>query len=189
MNGWVVLALNSLILTGRTLRTFSSVVSECLPLGLFQEASATRSPLKDDWPEVTLKVALTLAPGATGSENVDAPEATAVQPLSVLTLSLTPIADSSVLLVKVTVVGDEEPGVKVCTRGGRVDRRRRRQAYGLHGILARNDVRLDQLVGGVCREGVGSGDGALVERALRADAVIAAVAEQNEIGRASCRER
>src|ERR1039458_1125898 len=118
MNGWVVLALNSLILTGRTLRTFSAVVSECLPVGLFQEASATRSPLKDDWPEVTLKVALTLAPGATGSENVDAPEATAVQPLGVLRLSLTPIADSSVLLVKVTVVGDEEPGVKLCTRGG-----------------------------------------------------------------------
>src|ERR1039458_7643259 len=90
MNGWVVLALNSLILTGRTLRTFSAVVSECLPVGLFQEASATRSPLKDDWPEV--RVAFRVAPGATGAENVEAREATAVQPLGVLRLSLTPVA-------------------------------------------------------------------------------------------------
>src|ERR1039458_1518003 len=75
--------------------------------------------------------------------------------------------------------GGRGAGRKGLHTGGRVDRRRRRQAYGLHGILCRNDVRLDQLVGGVCREGVGSGDGALVERALRADAVIAAVAEQN----------
>src|ERR1035441_4133791 len=118
MNGWVVRALNSLILTGRTLRTFSAAVSERLPLGLIQEASATKSPLKDDWPDVTLKVALTLAPGATGAGNVEAPDATAVQPLGALRLSFTPVAGSSVLLVKVMVVADEDPGVKVCTPGG-----------------------------------------------------------------------
>ena len=103
---------------GSTLRTFSAVVSERLPLGLVQDASATRSPLKADWPDVTLKVALTLAPGATGSENVDAPEATAVQPLGALRLRLTLVVGTSVLLVKVTVVEEEDPGVKVCTPGG-----------------------------------------------------------------------
>ena len=60
---------NSLILIGLTFRTFSAVVSDCvLPLAWFvHEALPTRSPLKAAGPEVTLKVALTLAPGATGS--------------------------------------------------------------------------------------------------------------------------
>ena len=63
---------NSLILIGLTFRTFSAVVSDCLaPLvTLVHEALPTRSPLKGAGPEVTLKVALTLAPGATGSANV-----------------------------------------------------------------------------------------------------------------------
>ena len=63
---------NSLILTGLTFRTFSAVVSDCFaPLaGFVHEALPTRSPLKAAGPEVTLKVALTLAPGATGSANV-----------------------------------------------------------------------------------------------------------------------
>src|SRR5215475_5088248 len=60
---------NSLILTGLTFRTFSAVVSDCFaPLVWFVHwAWPTRSPLKAAGPEVTLKVALTLAPGATGS--------------------------------------------------------------------------------------------------------------------------
>src|ERR1017187_3538038 len=60
---------NSLILIGLTFRTFSAVVSDCvLPVaGFVHEALLTRSPLKAAGPEVTLKVALTLAPGATGS--------------------------------------------------------------------------------------------------------------------------
>ena len=63
---------NSLILTGLTFRTFSAVVSDCFwPVDWFvQEALPIRSPLKAAGPEVTLKVALTLAPGATGSANV-----------------------------------------------------------------------------------------------------------------------
>ena len=63
---------NSLILTGLTFRTFSAVVSDCFaPLvGFVHEALPTRSPLKAAGPEVTLKVALTLAPGATGSAKV-----------------------------------------------------------------------------------------------------------------------
>ena len=75
---------NSLILIGLTFRTFSAVVSDCVaPLVWFvHEALPTRSPLKAAGPEVTLKVALTLAPGATGSANVFdvsvAPETTEV---------------------------------------------------------------------------------------------------------------
>src|ERR1017187_5902753 len=63
---------NSLILIGLTFRTFSAVVSDCfLPFaGFVHETLPTRSPLKAAGPEVTLKVALTLAPGATGSTNV-----------------------------------------------------------------------------------------------------------------------
>ena len=63
---------NSFTLTGLTFRTFSAVVSVCvLPLTwFFHEASPIRSPLKIAGPEVTLKVALTVAPGATGSTNI-----------------------------------------------------------------------------------------------------------------------
>src|SRR5438045_3646005 len=59
---------NSLSLTELTFRTFSTVVSDCvLPAGFVQEALPTISPLNAAEPEVTLKVALTVAPGATGS--------------------------------------------------------------------------------------------------------------------------
>src|SRR5689334_839160 len=61
---------NSLIFTALAFRTFSTVVSDCLfPLVALHVAWPTKSPLKDIGPEVTLKVALTLAPGATASEN------------------------------------------------------------------------------------------------------------------------
>src|SRR6185437_9501430 len=99
MNGCVVCELNSLILTAGALRTFSAIVSERLPPAPVQEASATRSPLKDAAPEVTLKVVLTLAPGTTASEKVAAPEGTAVQPFGAVRLSLTPVAGSLVMLV------------------------------------------------------------------------------------------
>src|ERR1044071_3433683 len=64
---------NSLILMGLTFRTFSTVVSDFLPpfVGFVHEALPTRSPLKATGPEVTLKVALTLAPGATESNVAD----------------------------------------------------------------------------------------------------------------------
>src|SRR5215472_14326085 len=62
---------NSLILIGLTFRTFSAVVSDCvLPEWFVHEALPTRSPLKGAGPEVILKVAVTLAPGATGSVNI-----------------------------------------------------------------------------------------------------------------------
>src|SRR6476646_175433 len=66
------LTANSLILIGLTLRTFAAIFSDCVwPLDeLVHEALPTRSPLKAAGPEVTLNVALTLAPGATGSVNL-----------------------------------------------------------------------------------------------------------------------
>src|ERR1017187_4835546 len=60
---------NSLILTGIALRTFSTATSVCglKPAEPVHVALPRRSPLKATGPEVTLKAALTLAPGATGS--------------------------------------------------------------------------------------------------------------------------
>src|SRR3954465_4461219 len=121
MNALVELPLvrvrNSLILTGLTLRTFSVVVSDRLPpsASSFRGALPTRSPLKAAAPEVTLKVALTVAPGATASLNVTdvsvLPGTNDVQPLSgTVMLSFTPTAGDPVVFVNVTVVSWLEPG-------------------------------------------------------------------------------
>src|ERR1039458_7890718 len=111
---------NSLILTGLALRTFSAVVSDCgFPVAwLVHAALATRSPLKGAGPEVTLKLALTLAPGATGSAKVFTislpPETKAVHCLpGTARLKRRPAREAPVVLVKVTVVSCAEPGVKI----------------------------------------------------------------------------
>src|SRR5579863_2287875 len=95
---------NSLILIGLTLRTFSAVVSDCvLPVVWFvHEALPTRSPLNAAGPEVTLKVALTLAPVATGSAIVSdvsfVPETKEVHCLlGTAILNLTPAAGAVVV--------------------------------------------------------------------------------------------
>src|SRR5687767_8766213 len=64
---------NSLILIGLMFRTFSVVVSRRLaPVARFShEAVPIRSPLKGTGPEVIVKVALTVAPGATESNLFD----------------------------------------------------------------------------------------------------------------------
>src|SRR5664279_4888383 len=115
---------NSLILIGLTFRTFSAAVSDCFALvGLVHEALAIRSPLKAAGPEVTLKVALTLVPGATGSamvfEGSLVPETTADQPVAGAEMpNLTPFAGAVPVFVKVTMVSCEEAGEKVCKPGG-----------------------------------------------------------------------
>ena len=58
---------NSLILIGLVLRTFSAIDADCPSPHV---ALPIRSPLNGAGPEVTLNVALTLAPGATGSASV-----------------------------------------------------------------------------------------------------------------------
>ena len=114
---------NSLILTGLTFRTFSLVVSECfLPLGSFHCASPTRSPLKGVCPGVTLKVALTLAPGATALVNVFefsfVSVAEDVQCRGTEMLRRMWVAGSPVVFVKLTVVSCAEPSENVCKPGG-----------------------------------------------------------------------
>src|SRR5580658_9925945 len=110
---------NSLILTGLTLRTFSIAVSDCFrPLVGVHEALPTKSPLKAVGPEVTLKVALTLAPAATGPGVLAPPEANAVQPLGTEMLNSTPVAGAPVVFVNVTVTFCEEPGTNVWSPGG-----------------------------------------------------------------------
>src|SRR5260370_31245971 len=107
---------NSLILIGLTFRTFSAVVSDCVPprVGLVHEALPARSPLKAAGPAVTLKVALTLAPGATGSANVTdvwvEPGTTEVHCLlGTEMLNVTPTAGAPAVFVNVTVVSCEDP--------------------------------------------------------------------------------
>src|SRR5215471_8123352 len=115
----VVPARNSLILTGSTFRTFSVVVAVCLPpfAGLVHAATPVRSPLNERGPEVTVKVALTLAPGATESKVCDVsvvPGTTEAQSLpGSEMLSFTPTARDPVVFVNVTVESCEDPGVNV----------------------------------------------------------------------------
>src|SRR5215475_7638444 len=103
---------NSLILIGLTFRTFSAVISDCVrPLEFVHEAWPTRSPLKAAGPEVTLKVAFTLASGATGPAMVSdvsaLPDTTEVHCLGAVMLNLTPVTGAPVVLVNVTVVSCE----------------------------------------------------------------------------------
>src|SRR5216683_91764 len=129
MNALVELVLvparNSLILIGLTFRTFSAVVPDCLPPcpGFVHEALPIRSPLKAAGPEVTLNVALTLAPGATGWPNVtDVSSVPATKEVHCLLgtemLSLTPTAGDPVVFVNVTVLSCEDRGANVWSPGG-----------------------------------------------------------------------
>src|SRR5512136_1107553 len=117
--GEPALTRNSLILIWLTFRTFSAVVSDCgLPVaGFVHEALPTRSPLKAAGPEVTLKVALTLEPGATVSgisaDVLVAPGTTEVHCLGAVMLNLTPVTGAPVVFVNVTVVSCEVFGENV----------------------------------------------------------------------------
>src|SRR3954451_7445533 len=103
---------NSLILTGLVLRTFSAIETDSAP----QLAVATMSPLNAAGPEVTFKVRVTLAPGATGSAIVTG--ASAVHPPGTVRPSLTPVTAAPVVFVKVTLVSWLEPSENVCRPGG-----------------------------------------------------------------------
>src|SRR4051794_11650930 len=108
---------NSLILIGLAFRTFSAAVSECFAPAVVHEAFATRSPLNADEPEVTLNVALTVAPGATVS--VEAGDVfAAVHPLGTERLNWTPAAGAPVVFVNVMVVSCDVPGANVWSPGG-----------------------------------------------------------------------
>src|SRR5437868_14867634 len=110
---------NSLILIGLTFRTFWAVVSDCFaPLvWLVHWALPARSPLNAAGPDVTLKVALTLAPGATGSAIVTdvlvVPGTKDVHCLGAEILNWTPAAGAPVVFVNVRVVSCEDSGENV----------------------------------------------------------------------------
>src|SRR6185437_16776345 len=90
---------NSLIFTGLTLRTFPVVDSDRVLPWFVHEALPTRSPLNASGPEVTLNVALTLAPGATVCGVCEAPDATTVHPFGAEMLSFTFVAGAPVVFV------------------------------------------------------------------------------------------
>src|SRR5215470_10911204 len=118
LDGEPELMRNSLILIGLTFRTFSVVVSEWVRLFTVQEALPTRSPLKAAGPDVTLNVALTLAPGATGSANFFdvslLPETNEVHCLfGTAMLNVTPVAGASIVFVNVAVISCCDPGENV----------------------------------------------------------------------------
>src|SRR3954471_11649651 len=120
MNEFVELAVepsltrNSLILTGLTLRAFWAVLSVCVRLLAVQEALPTRSPLKAAGPEVTLNVALTVAPGATVSVTGAAVRVT-VHCRGTVMLNFRTVTGAPVVFVNVTVVSCEDPGANVCS--------------------------------------------------------------------------
>ena len=103
---------------------------------------------------------------------------TAVHPLGTERLSLTPAAGAPVVLVKVRVVSCEDPGEKVWSPGGVAVADAGARPSCSHLVVGGDDVGLHQLVGGVGGEGAGSGHRAFVEGALRAVAVVAAIAQQ-----------
>src|SRR5262245_27660862 len=79
------------------------------------------SPLKAAAPDFTLNVAVTVAPGATGSA-IDffpspPPATVAVQPEGTAMLSSTPVTGALSVLVKVTATSREAPGENVSTPG------------------------------------------------------------------------
>ena len=108
---------NSLILTELTLRTFSLADSVWNAPLTVHEAFASRSPLKGVGPEVTVKVALTLSPGAIGAGNEAGPEATAIHPAGTERLRRSPATGAPVVFRKVTVESCEEAGANVGQEG------------------------------------------------------------------------
>src|SRR5579883_3235589 len=80
------------------------------------------SPLNAPGPDVTLNVAFTLAPGATGpaivADGLPVPGTTAAHCFGTEILSCTPTAGAPVVFVNVTVVSCDEPGENVCSPVG-----------------------------------------------------------------------
>jgi hypothetical protein len=100
-------------LIGLTFRTFWAAVSDRVTPFAVQEALAIRSPLKAPGPEVTVKVALALAPGATGPATVADVLAAAVHCLGKAMLNLTSVTGVPEAFLKVTVASCEEFGENV----------------------------------------------------------------------------
>src|SRR5438552_14998116 len=114
---------NSLILIGLTLRTFSVAVSDRFaPDELVHRALATRSPFHGSGPDVIVKIALMVVPGATGSaivcDGFDVPRTIDVHRAGTAMLNSTPVTAAPVVFVNVNAVSCDEPGENVCKPGG-----------------------------------------------------------------------
>src|SRR4029434_10125713 len=104
----LVLKRTSLILTGRRLRILAVVVSDCFAFAaLVHSTFPVRNPAPVDAGELTRKVVVTFAPGASGVSNATdvpvPPDAETDQPDGTEILSLTPDATAPVVLVNVSV--------------------------------------------------------------------------------------
>src|SRR5665213_1385019 len=127
MNEFVPVTANSLILIGLMLRTFSAAVSDRIwPVAEFvHEALPTISPLKAADADVTLNIALTVAPGKTESEKVFevslVPETEEVHPEGTEILNEIPVAGTSEVFLNVTMVSCEAPSENVWSPGGVAD--------------------------------------------------------------------
>ena len=168
---------NSLILTGRCCapaRPSTPIASRRSP-GSSTWRCRRRSPLKLAGPEVTLNVALTLSPGATGPGIVSEPPpwTAALQPAGSGEASLTFVAGAPDVFVKVTMVSWLEPGANVCRPGGPPGVRSGRDDRPAVVVARRVDhVRPARLVELVARDVAGArrglqrGDLAVAERAV-----------------------
>src|SRR4051794_12997123 len=104
---------------GLTFRIFSTTVSDCVrALASVHETVALMSPLNAAGPEVTLNVALKLAPGATSALLGSPPAATAIHPAGNVIFRLTFFTAPLDVLTNATIETCEEPGENVCRPGG-----------------------------------------------------------------------
>ena len=136
---------------GSTFRTREEVVSDCLlPACVFvHSALPLRNPPPVVVAEITLKVALTLAPGATGASYVtveaEPPDAETVQPAGEEMFNFTSEAGVAALFVNVAVMSFADFGVNVKRRdSGLVARHisHRRCWIAPHPSWLRSDIRL-----------------------------------------------
>src|SRR5258708_7948592 len=104
----------SLIFTAIAFRTLAVLFSNCARAAFVHSALAVRTPALVVAGERTVKVAHTLAPGATGPPNVFG--IAGVHPVGGAMLKLTPVAAERVVFVNVKVMSCVDLGVNVVTR-------------------------------------------------------------------------
>ena len=177
---------NSLILTGLTLRTFSAAVSDCFAArSVVQRALADQVAVEGRRPRGHLEGRAHARARSDRVGNVfddfcvpgadSGPLLAGQRRCS----ASTPVAGAPVVLVNVTVVSCDDPGVNVCSPGGVAVADAGARLTACHAIVRSHNVGLHQLVGRVGREGACRRHRALIEGALRAVAVVAAVAQQD----------
>ena len=174
---------NSLILTGEMFRTFSAIFSDCVwpfarPRGVGDhvavEGRRSRGDLEGRAHGGARRDRLSERLGRLGAAGDHA-----VHPVGTARLSLRPVTGAPVVLTNVTVVSCEEPGANVWSPGGVATADAGAMLSRVHVVLGRHDIGLHLLVKLLRRHGVGGRHRAFIEGALRAVAVVAAVAQED----------